>query len=669
MRQHCLTVFHTLSYQIKGGDGSFSNIVQRQFYKMAPVSAMTYRCWVDDDYTTLSSGTFTNAPFLIDVSNVDDGFHVLHLQLEGNAPTPLITKPFLKIPQTDDVDYLTCLFLIDGKIFQEKKLPSSKGIINWELDASALTQVFHQAQVQVVTPSGTATNVQNISFFRTTTNDEMDGLHLVYSIDGSEYHTETGNIGDGIFHCDLDMSSLDDGLHRISYMLTNGKGINTEIRTQHFMKIPLGGYGIMRYVYWINNDEEHLHDVTLSQRVNPLTLMTLLPVETQPIRSSCFHFEVKGDKPMIYAKNDFHIRFYDADRRFTDESALFVDYSVKQEVEPVGELQATQTFNKIAANDIRWYTVNAEAGDSLVFKSSQATTIQLFSPSCEELCCISSTESVSYGGAHTWESGTHYLAIHDVTGTRPTMTLDYKHIDKYAVLEQDVTRVGNGGYSTITFKGNGFRDLYAVDLYNTRGDTVKSIVIGHESNTTTTVTFDFTDEALGQYNVLFHFTTEDRNFGQITVEEAVDIELAKTVTFPSAFPHGLSTTYTVKITNSGNMTAYSVPIYTWIMNKQKKNGIYHIKYEGLDLPGIFDGVDMDSLSASDRAELQAMSESMGDGHYFMLFRAEDEDSPGDSVWVRSNYFFTNIAPYETKTLRLTISADEGVWAYFTIPED
>ena len=81
--------------------------------------------------------------------------------------------------------------------------------------------------------------------------------------------------------------------------------------------------------------------------------------------------------------------------------------------------------------------------------------------------------------------------------------------------------VGNGGCSTITFQGNGFKDLYSVDLKDLKGNVIQSIDVGHESDARTTVTFDFTDTKLGKYNAVFHFREEDKTFANsITVEEA-----------------------------------------------------------------------------------------------------------------------------------------------------
>ena len=262
------------------------------------------------------------------------------------------------------------------------------------------------------------------------------------------------------------------------------------------------------------------------------------------------------------------------------------------------------------------------------------------------------------------------MAVHDVTGSQSNMTLDYMHMDKYDVVDWDVHTVGNGGCSTITFKGNGFRDLYAVDLTIDSGETIHSVDISHGSDAETAVTFDFTGSELGDYIAVFHFTEEDKHVANVvTVEEAVDIELATEVSFPSSFLRGTSATYNIKITNKGNMTAYAVPIYTWLKSKTLDD-IYHIEYNGLDLDDILDYMDKDSILLSEMSNIQAYNEKKGDDHYFLKFWVEDEDNPGDSVVVRSNYFYTNISPNETKTLQLTIyTRNVDAFAYFTIPDE
>ena len=660
--------FHTFHYQVKGIDGSYSSPVTRSFYRVLVPEASYYRCWVDEDYSTMTRGKYTGAPILVDITSISEGYHKLHVQLDGSTPSSPVSHSFVKIPQTEGVEYLTCLCSVDDKLFRQEQVSSEGGIIHWDFDVSEISQGFHQMQVQVVTPSGAATSTYDAFFLRTTTTEEMNDMKCVYCIDGAEFYTEAGRMSNGAFHCDLDVSALTDGLHRLSYYLTNGKGVSTKISTQFFIKTPVGGNGIMQYQYWVNNRDDRKHVVTLDKRTNPFSLIKLLPVETQPIRSSNYQFSMKNGTPLIYARNEIHLRFYDTSGRLVEETKEYYDEQVSQKVIPVDELYNTQTFPKVAENDIRWYTMPSAPGDTAAFRLSQAATLQVFAPSGEEVFKASGSTSVQWGGIHTWENGTYYLAVHDVTGSQANMTLDYMHMDKYDVVDWDVHTVGNGGCSTITFKGNGFRDLYAVDLVIAKGDTIHAIDISHDSDAETAVTFDFTDAKLGAYNAVFHFTEGDKRMANVVkVEEAVDIELATNVSFPSIFSR--SATYTVKITNNGNMTAYAVPIYTWIKSLTK-DGIYKITYDGLGFSPLFDEAAFDSLSAADLAELRQMNEQYSDDHHFLKFKAEDDNHPGDSIYVRSNYFFTNIAPFETKTLRLTIYTRElDTYAYFTVPDD
>lgn len=661
---------HFIYSMVEDAAGNLSDVVCRAFYRQPLRSGLKWSYWFDDDESNITTIPLPGEMVMIDVSGLEEGLHVLHSQVMEHAPSDITTTMFIKIPQTEGVDNMTCICTVDGKIMAEQKLPASGGLIRWDMDVSKMDVGIHKAMFQVITPSGAASTIAERYFVREITNKEMGNMKCVYAIDNAEAYSQAGILSNGLFHFDLDVSSIENGLHRIAYMLVSEEGVTTPQKTAFFWKTPWGGEGIVQYDYWLNDRDDRKHSVQLSEHTNPFNLITLLPIETHPIRTSNFKFVVKEGSPLIYARNEFHILFFDTNGRMVEDTKEFVDEQVSQEVKPVGELLATQTFAKIAENDIRWYTMQAAPGDTVAFKLSQPATMQLFAPSGEEVFKTSESASVNWNGIHTWEKGTYYLAVHDVTGSQSSMKLEYMHMDKYDVVDWDVRRVGNGGCSTITFKGNGFRDLYAVDLYNAQGDTIRSVDVGHESDAETAVIFDFTDATLGDYNAVFHFTEEDKPFANVvTVEEAVDIELATDVTFPSTFLRGTSTTYTVKITNKGNMTAYSVPVYSYLMNGNQEDCISQIRLEGFNLPNLLDVIDIDSISVAERAELLELIDEIGDEHYFQCFKAEVQDSPGDSVWVRCGYFFTDIAPHETKTLRLNVTADEEVTAYFSIPKE
>ena len=558
--------FHTFYYQAIGENSSLSSVISRPFLKIAVPENMRYRCWIDNDSTALVSGKLTTGPVLVDVSQISEGYHVMHVQVEDIMPSTIISKPFVKIPQIEGVEYLKCLCIVDNKLYKEENVSSLGGIVNWDFDVSRLAQGFHSMQIQVLTPSGAATSVYNAYFLRTTTNEEMADMKCVYAIDGNIFNTMAGHMENGLFHCDIDVSNLEDGLHQITYKLSNGKGVETKAQTHYFIKTPHGGPGIVEYHYWLNKNTEKKHIVKLEKRVNPFNLITLLPFEQEPLRSECFHFEIKDNKPMMYAKNDIHIRFYDASGRFTDASKQFNDYRVSQEVKPVGELLATQTFAKIAENDIRWYTMQAVPGDTVAFKLSQPATMQLFAPSGEEVFKTSESASVNWNGIHTWENGTYYLAVHDVTGSQSTMKLEYMHMDKYAVLSYTPEEVGvvEGNFYIQLF-GNGYDKLTRAQLVN-NGNTLTAEIIHVKDISNAILQFSFisNDSPRGNFNLVLDFadSTETKC---ITIENAVTIAdpiFGEIVVDVASFPR-VAKPYpvTIKIKNTGNVTYQFIPLY------------------------------------------------------------------------------------------------------------
>lgn len=660
---------HFINLMLKDASGKISEIKQQCFYRVINKTATKLTYWFDDDESTKETIPFHDGTSMFDVSKLEEGFHTISIVTHDYTSSAIATRMFIKVPQTQGGDFdMVCLCSVDGKLVAQDRLPSTGGILNFNLDVNSIGPGLHKALFQTITPTGAASNTVERYFIRTTTDNEIATMKCLYSIDDAKTFTQAGNFANGLFHFDLDVASLEDGLHRLAYMLIADNGVSTPMQSAFFWKTPVGGNAIIQYDYWLNENEDNTKKVTLAERNNPFSLITLLPIESCPIRSSCFHFEVKDGKPMMYARNDIHFRFFDVAARLAEATNQFVDYSISQEVTDIDEIQSTQTFARPAENAVKWFKVDVEEGDTVAFKSSQATSIQVFSPNGKEVYSASGDKSVKFDGCHTWEDGTYYVAVHDVTGTKQNVTLDYMHMDKYDVVDQDVRVVGNGGCSTITFQGNGFKDLYAVDLKDSKGNIIESIDVGHESDATTTVTFDFTDTKLGKYNAVFHFTEEDKTFTNcITVEEAKDIELATTVSYPSAFLRGTSVTYTVEITNKGNMTAYSVPVYTYI-ESQTEQGVSYIKYLGMDFPNVFSEVDSSLLSKTQMDELLRYGETLGDEAYF-LKGFVTTDNQADSVFVRTNYALVSIPPNATRTYQLQVMSSETLTVWISVPND
>lgn len=252
-----------------------------------------------------------------------------------------------------------------------------------------------------------------------------------------------------------------------------------------------------------------------------------------------------------------------------------------------------------------------------------------------------------------------------MTGSGETVSVTYNWVYRYAILAYDVHLVGNGGCSTITFNGNGYNSLLDVYLVNAQNDTIRRIDIGHESNSTTTVTFNFYAVNLGVYDAVFEFYDETiRINGALEVQEPVDIVLTSTVSYPATFRRDTECTYTYTITNEGNMTAYNMYIAC-----DTKNGISQLSMEGFQLDKLYGFIkDSYEWSGQERDNLITYSNYIGEDIYFL--RACDVDeTTDDSVYIRSGLFMTAIPPYSTKTITISLTSSEPIETWVNYPTE
>lgn len=661
--------FHTIHLQVTDEEGVSSAPVTRSFFFSREGRTLKNGFyWFDDEAEARSVNGNKQGILTFDVSDQQEGFHTLHYQVqsEDGSYSQAETRSFYKVQSDQVTGQLTFLCYIDGMPFKQERVSADNGVATWLLDVVELPIGFHKLQIRAITEKGAATSVRESFFLRNATDSELNALSCIFSIDGQTYKIIENGVTDGMFHCDLDVAPLPEGLHKISYYLTNGQGAQTTVKTQYFIKQPIGGNSIKKYQYWVNENDDMMHTIIQEHATDPFPLISLLPVEQQPLRSKSFHFEIKDGQPCIFAKNTFHVRFFDAAMRFTDAAEDYIDYAVSQELTDIDELVSgvRETTDMPAVNVIKWYRLEVDRGDSLRFRADKACTMQLFAPSGAEIYNVYGSAAVKWGGLHAKETGTYYLALHDVTATKGTkISVDYMHIDKYAVLRQDVRIVGNEGYSTITFEGNGFKDLYQVLLINAQTDTIACKYIGHESDAITTVAFNFDGSSLGNYNAVFKFTEGTITMANcISVKEATDIALSIDFSAPHRYLRNRTVTYTLNISNKGNMTAYKVPLLCYIVS-DTPDGIRKLKFEGLNLPSLYDLVNKDTLSSAERNELKLESDEIGDLHYLVPFISSE-----DSIAVRTGNIYVDIGPNSTKTIRVSMTGSELIHAYFALPD-
>ena len=401
-----------------------------------PTQAKAIRYWFDNDANSAQSVNPTTGRHLIlEVSSLMEGLHTIHFQVidTDNTAGHVASAMFLKTGndgQSATASAKKLLYWFDDET--DIKDVDVSGNVQM-VDASSLMEGLHTLHFQVLCSDGQVTPVSSSMFLRVSPDEESGtAKSLRYWFDEDPSVKEIA-IGNGVHS--LDASHLLGGIHTLHYQLVDNKGKVTTPISRIFMKDDnqfVENNRITKYRYWLNDNVANVQTVTIDHADNPYRLIDMLPMQEEPIRVSCFHFEVTEGVATLYAKNTFHIRFHDARGYFKDDECLFIDYRVKQEVTALEWLEpGTRTTTPRPADDeIKWYKVNAKNGDSLQFKLDRAATIQLFAPSGKEVYHVDGEESVEWGGCYAKESGTYYFALHSVTSQQgTTVSIDYDLIE------------------------------------------------------------------------------------------------------------------------------------------------------------------------------------------------------------------------------------------------
>jgi len=418
---------HVVNMTVGDSNGSFSVPVSRFFIKTIGGGG-TGRYWFDENHQDIKK-TLMEGAFQVDVSMLTEGIHTFHFVgvSPNGSTTQMESRTFIKMAPLKNVDSLFCQSYIDETPWQEERVAVNDGLLSWQLDVKALPQGFHRLQVQLFLPNGQSAGNYNVWFVREPTTYERSNFQCLYSIDGEAEQRQAGQLADGTYHFDLDVATLSDGLHRISYYLGDLKGIQTEILSAFFVKVPLGGEGLTSWQWWLNSQPDTIYTTTLPQPIDTLRIKQMLPVGHQPLRTQSFHFEAMPT-PTIYAKNQLHLRFNSLSRRSTEQVCDYVDYEVSQPVEEIGELLSldSHTFAKPAAGEIRWYKLQMNPGDSLLLWADSPCMIEAFSHKGDVLYKANETQSRTANGFEAPDTMTCYVALHDTQGNG-NITLNYKY--------------------------------------------------------------------------------------------------------------------------------------------------------------------------------------------------------------------------------------------------
>lgn len=632
-----------------------------------------YRYWFDSSDKTSLKGTSNGSEFHIEVdtSPLETGLHTFNYQIINaiSGESTIKTSFFYKASS-----YLNknSIVLVDGLPYAEYNISEKEPSGIWiDIDANTLSLGIHSLDIQLIDDSGISSSAFESFFMKVPTTKDIEAMNVYCIVDNDTVRKNTCTFIDGVAHAEVDMSSLHDGIHTITFFMGNDKGLTTQTNSAYFIKEPLGGNGIKSYRYWINDNVMDAVEKVYDMQQNKIQIIDLIDMPHYALQSSNFYFSIENENPVIYAKNTFNLQVQDASNRFSSSHSDYVDMTIRNVIDQTDIRTITsgnrENIDALTDNNISWYKFTGKDGDSISVKTNRACSIDVFAPNGDVIQKLHGYESTNPCGTFLDMDGTYYIAIHDATSYNKNIDVDFYQIAKYAVVEYDVHSSGNGGFTTITFRGNGYYSLENVSL--TKGnDTIPCVDIDRQSNTMMTATFDFGGATTGKYDFAFNFFDETLSIKNgVKVEKETPITLASRVDYESGFYIGHEPYYNITITNNGNNTAYAVPVYIYVETKTE-DGMPRIRVSGVKKSSFFEGVVMEDFTEEQQRTLNSLATQIGDNLNFIRIKGQSEET-GDSILVSSGYFFVDVPPLSSKKINVSIAAKDTVKCYTTVPDN
>ena len=213
-----------------------------------------YRYWLDNNVGSAVSGSATGEKELtISLSSVGYGMHAIHVQGRNSAGvwSSVRTRYFLK--EKSDQTCTSARYWIDNDMTTLHNSVATSGVI--ELDIAGLEYGLHAVHYQKMGADGTPSAVRTRYFLKEEENLTCTSARYWIDSDMTTLHNSVATSG----VIELDISSLDYGLHAVHYQKIGTDGIPSAVRTRYFLKEEENQtYTSARY--WIDNDMTTLHD-------------------------------------------------------------------------------------------------------------------------------------------------------------------------------------------------------------------------------------------------------------------------------------------------------------------------------------------------------------------------------------------------------------------------
>lgn len=300
--------------------------------------------------------------------------------------------------------------------------------ISFEADVSTFSQGLHYITFRAKDSEGKWSPPLTQYFYRTSTDNGGDNAlnSYEYWIDKDVTNKKTTESTNGTIILDLDVSSLERGVHYLNFRAKDKLGNWSSLLTQYFV-CPLENITkgkISNYAYWLNDDLNTLQTgnftptevlqwdgflLDIPEAIIPKTMPESIQLTSTNKEDRTATFSWTNDVQL-------NLQFKDEAERWSVASIDTFAHTSKQTIDAkLLTLNKGNSFQKPVSRALETISIDINKEDSVYWKADQPCILSVFNPKNELVYTLSGSDILTGKKIKTEEKGTYYALLHDAT--------------------------------------------------------------------------------------------------------------------------------------------------------------------------------------------------------------------------------------------------------------
>lgn len=233
--------------------------------KIYPQEQLKYEYWFDEAYSTRDVATAIkgNMNIDIDVSHLAAGIHLFNFRASDSHSrwTSPSTTYFLKVPfSLTENNILKYEYWIDDNATNRKIVSATTGSIVLDVDVASLESGIHLLNFRACDSRSRWTAPSTTFFLKAPRTKEKFIQEYEYWFDDRFVDRKMSSTSSGIINLDVDVTSLTDGVHTLTFRAKSSDGEWCAPSSSMFLKTRMPqAISVTKYEYWIDGNWDGKH--------------------------------------------------------------------------------------------------------------------------------------------------------------------------------------------------------------------------------------------------------------------------------------------------------------------------------------------------------------------------------------------------------------------------